>query len=186
MRYKRGSVHYIDFGPYRGSEQGGIRPGVILSNDVGNLNGPVLIVAPITTKLKNKIPTHVELDDYDFLKGKNIILMEQITTKDKKSVKEKLGTLNDTDLFKLEYYASISLQLYESNSEFEEIINLKIESLRDLKGYINIHINKFNEINSIKDDINQYNESFNQFKTFCKQHSLNYKYLYDETINILG
>ncbi len=184
MRFKRGMIYYIDFGPYRGSEQGGIRPAVILSNDIGNSKGPVLIVAPITTKQKNSIPTHVELDHYSFLRGESIILMEQITTKDKRFVKEKLGMLNDNDLFKLEYYASISLELYESNNDFKKIIKSKIEYLRDLKGYINRHVYKFNETTSIQPDIEEYNESLKQFKIFCCQHTLNYKYLYNETINI--
>lgn len=184
MKYKRGSIYYFDFGYYRGSEQGGIRPAVIISNDIGNANGPVLIVAPITSRQKNRIPTHIHLDNYSFLDDDSIILMEQIITKDKMYIKEKLGELNDNDLFKLDYYAGISLQLYNCDSEFKKLINSKVNDLNELRGYINRHVYKFKETDSIQDDIEEYNQLFSQFKTFCIQHKFQYKYLYNETINV--
>lgn len=186
MNYKRGSVYYVDFGSYaRGSEQGGIRPAVVLSNNVGNSKGPVVIFAPITSSTKkNKIPTHIELDTYEFLDNNSIVLMEQIATKDKKYIKERIGILNDVDLFKLDYYASISLDLLNKKScKFKNEIMSVINNLKELKGYINRHINKFNEIETIKDDIDEYNKLFLNFKDMCIVNNLSYKMLYNDQIN---
>lgn len=186
MNYKRGTIYYVDFGNYnRGSEQGGIRPAVVISNDIGNKNGPTIIFAPITSKNKKKIPTHIPLDTYEFLDGNNIILMEQIATKDKKFVKEKLGELNDNDIFKLDYYIGISLQLLNfNNCKLKLLINNKVNQLKDLKGYINLHICKFNEIKTIQNDINEYNKLFVEFKQICENVNINYKYLYNDKLNI--
>lgn len=186
MKFRRGDVYYFDFGEYKGSEQGGIRPAVILSNEMANSNGPVLIVAPITSKIKKKIPTHLELSNYRFLKGSiNIILMEQIVTKDKIFVKEKLGRLNDIDMYKLNYYINISLQLFETkNGEFSKVIDNKIDELLELRGYINIYYKKYKDITNIKNEIDEYESKLEDFKSFCYIHKLNYKLLYNKTVNI--
>lgn len=186
MDYKRGKIYYVDFGKYnRGSEQGGLRPAVVISNDIGNENGPTVIVAPITSKPKTTIPTHIPLDTYNFLDKNSIILMEQIATKDKKFVKERIGTLNDNDTFKLDYYISISLQLFNSrNCKLKTQINHKINQLKDLKGYINRHIYKFNETSTIQNDIVEYNKIYTEFKCICENNNINYKNLYNERLNV--
>lgn len=187
MIYERGSVYYVDFGKYdRGSEQGGIRPAVAISNNIGNKNAPIVTFAPITSSsTKNKIPTHIELDDYRFLDNKSIILMEQIITKDKRFIKEKIGRLNDNDLFKLDYYAGISLELFNNSScNLKKSLLKKVDNLKELKGYINRHVMKFNETESIKDDIIEYNNLFLDFKNICIDNKIYYKLLYNGPIAI--
>ena len=97
MVIKRGDMFYADLSPVIGSEQGGIRPVLVIQNNVGNKYSPTVIVSAITSKLnKSKLPTHIELDSEEFgLKSDSIILTEQIRTIDKSRLKEKIGHIND-------------------------------------------------------------------------------------------
>lgn len=97
MVIKRGDMFYADLSPVVGSEQGGIRPVLIIQNNIGNKYSPTVIVSAITSQLnKNKLPTHIELDSEEFgLKADSIILTEQIRTIDKSRLKEKIGHIND-------------------------------------------------------------------------------------------
>ncbi|MBO5413836.1 MAG: type II toxin-antitoxin system PemK/MazF family toxin [Clostridia bacterium] len=97
MVIKRGDMFYADLSPVVGSEQGGIRPVLVIQNNIGNKYSPTVIVSAITSQLsKNKLPTHIELDSEEFgLKADSIILTEQIRTIDKSRLKEKIGHIND-------------------------------------------------------------------------------------------
>ena len=108
VNVKRGDIFYADLSPVVGSEQGGIRPVLIVQNDVGNKHSPTVIAAAITSKInKAKMPTHIELSAQDYgLSKDSVILTEQIRTLDKKRLREKIGTLDrdrltavDTALF---------------------------------------------------------------------------------------
>ena len=100
MVIKRGDMFYADLSPVVGSEQGGIRPVLVIQNNVGNKYSPTVIVSAITSKLnKTKLPTHIELDSEEFgLKSDSIILTEQIRTIDKSRLKEKIGHINDVNV----------------------------------------------------------------------------------------
>ena len=100
MVIKRGDMYYADLSPVVGSEQGGIRPVLIIQNNIGNKYSPTVIVSAITSKLnKNKLPTHIELDSEEYgLKSDSVILTEQIRTIDKSRLKEKIGHINDTSV----------------------------------------------------------------------------------------
>lgn len=97
MVIKRGDMFYADLSPVVGSEQGGIRPVVIIQNDIGNKHSPTVIAAAITSQTgKNKLPTHIEINSEDSgLKADSIVLTEQIRTIDKSRLKEKIGHIND-------------------------------------------------------------------------------------------
>lgn len=90
MQVRRGDIYYADLSPVIGSEQGGIRPVLIIQNDIGNRHSPTVICAAITSKMnKAKLPTHVEIDAKRYQIVKNsVILLEQIRTIDKKRLKE--------------------------------------------------------------------------------------------------
>ena len=90
---KRGDIYYADLSPVVGSEQGGIRPVLVLQNDVGNKYSPTVIVCAITSKMdKAKLPTHVELSSLEYhLPKDSVALLEQIRTLDKMRLKEKLS-----------------------------------------------------------------------------------------------
>lgn len=104
MLIKRGDIFYADLSPVIGSEQGGVRPVVIIQNDVGNKYSPTTIVAAITSQLnKAKLPTHINVDAKGVPLPKNsVILLEQIRTIDKKRLRERIGkfdfsVMNDID-----------------------------------------------------------------------------------------
>ena len=89
----KGDVFYADLNPVVGSEQGGVRPVVILQNDIGNRYSPTTIVAPMTTKTKTYVPMHVKLKE-DFLAKNSILLLEQIRTIDKRRLLSKMGSIS--------------------------------------------------------------------------------------------
>jgi len=93
---KRGELYYADLSPVVGSEQGGVRPILIVQNDIGNKYSPTVIAAAITSKLnKAKLPTHIELPSKEYgLEKDSVVLLEQIRTIDKSRLKEKIGELN--------------------------------------------------------------------------------------------
>ena len=97
MQIKRGDMFYADLSPVVGSEQGGIRPVLIIQNDLGNKYSPTVIAAAITSKTsKTKLPTHIEIDSADCgLKNDSVVLAEQIRTIDKSRLKERIGHIDD-------------------------------------------------------------------------------------------
>lgn len=97
MIVKRGDMFYADLSPVVGSEQGGIRPVLIIQNDMGNKYSPTVIAAAITSQTgKNKLPTHIEIDsEASGLKADSVVLAEQIRTIDKSRLKEKIGHIDD-------------------------------------------------------------------------------------------
>ena len=115
---KRGDVYLADLSPVRGSEQGGIRPVVIIQNNTGNKYSPTVIVAAITGRInKAKIPTHVEIDKRKHKLDKDsVILLEQIRTVDKHRLKEKLTFLSDEKMKEVDNALQISLGLHEQKS----------------------------------------------------------------------
>lgn len=100
MVIKRGDMFYADLSPVVGSEQGGIRPVLIVQNDTGNKYSPTVIAAAITSQIgKNKLPTHIEIDSKEVgLKTDSIVLAEQIRTIDKSRLKEKIGHIDDSNV----------------------------------------------------------------------------------------
>ncbi|MBQ7352152.1 MAG: type II toxin-antitoxin system PemK/MazF family toxin [Clostridia bacterium] len=93
---KRGELYYADLSPVIGSEQGGIRPVLIVQNDVGNKYSPTVIVAAITSQInKAKIPTHIEINTTYGLTKDSVVLLEQIRTLDKRRLRDKIGVLDD-------------------------------------------------------------------------------------------
>lgn len=96
MIIKRGDIFYADLSPVIGSEQGGVRPILIVQNDVGNKYSPTVIAAAITSQInKAKLPTHIEIDSREYgLTKDSVILLEQIRTIDKRRLREKIGHLD--------------------------------------------------------------------------------------------
>jgi len=97
VNVKRGDVYYADLSPVIGSEQGGVRPVLVLQNNVGNKYSPTIIISAITSQInKSKLPTHIEINATDFgLSKDSVVLLEQIRTIDKKRLREKIGHLNE-------------------------------------------------------------------------------------------
>ena len=108
---KRGDVYYADLSPVVGSEQGGIRPVLIIQNNVGNKYSPTVIVSAITSQInKAKIPTHIELSAQQYnLPKDSVVLLEQIRTIDKRRLQEKITTLDDDKMKQVNRAILISL-----------------------------------------------------------------------------
>ena len=111
MEVIRGDIYYADLSPVVGSEQGGIRPVLVVQNDVGNKFSPTVIIAAITSQLdKAKLPTHIELkkEDYSLVKD-SVVLLEQIRTLDKRRLKEKISSIDIVTMQKVDVAIMISL-----------------------------------------------------------------------------
>lgn len=113
MMIRRGDVYYADLRPVVGSEQGGIRPVLIIQNDVGNKHSPTVICAAVTSKMnKAKLPTHVELTAKESgIVKDSVILLEQLRTIDKQRLREKICHIDDTLLARVNRALMISLEL---------------------------------------------------------------------------
>ena len=119
MSIKKGDLYFADLSPVTGSEQGGIRPVLVVQNDVGNKFSPTIIVAAITSR-RNKadLPTHVEIEaDGNGLSKNSVVLLEQLRTIDKRRLRERIGTIDKTRLPEVDEALSVSLGI-ENNSFF--------------------------------------------------------------------
>ncbi len=113
MNVKRGEIYYADLSPVIGSEQGGMRPVLIVQNDVGNKYSPTVIAAAITSqKYKTQLPTHISVNANNCgLQKDSVVLLEQVRTLDKKRLKERMGNLPQTEMNKIDHALSVSFGL---------------------------------------------------------------------------
>lgn len=108
--FRRGEIYYADLSPVVGSEQGGIRPILIIQNDIGNKYSPTVIAAAITSQLsKAKLPTHIELGTEFGLLKDSVVLLEQIRTLDKRRLREKIGDIPPDKMAQIDNALLISL-----------------------------------------------------------------------------
>ena len=113
MTVKRGEIYYADLSPVVGSEQGGIRPVLIVQNDLGNRYSPTVIAAAITSQRdKSKLPTHIELSSRSCgLSRDSVVLLEQVRTLDKRRLKERMGRLDEDAMARIDRALSVSFGL---------------------------------------------------------------------------
>lgn len=109
-RIKKGQVYMADLNPVRGSEQGGVRPVIIVQNNQGNMYSPTVIVAPLTSKNKKAIPTHVHLEACS-CKSDSTVLLEQIRTIDKSRLIEKIGEATCEEMEKIDKALRVSVDV---------------------------------------------------------------------------
>jgi len=112
---KRGEIYFASLNPVIGSEQGGLRPVLIIQNDIGNTYSPTTIVAAITSRMKRaKLPTHVEIkNSQSELERDSVVLLEQIRTIDKRRLQEKIATLDEESMERVKKALEISLDLVD-------------------------------------------------------------------------
>ena len=110
---KRGDIFYADLSPVVGSEQGGVRPVLIVQNDTGNKHSPTLIVATVTTKIhkKGNMPTHLLIKNNPAFREASVVQLEQIRTIDKSRIDNYLGKVTSSEMAKIEKALSISLAM---------------------------------------------------------------------------
>ena len=113
MNVKRGDIYYADLSPVVGSEQGGVRPVLIVQNDVGNKYSPTVIAAAITSQQdKSRMPTHINVNgDACGLSKDSVVLLEQVRTIDKQRLKERMGNLSQGDMNKINKALTVSFGL---------------------------------------------------------------------------
>lgn len=111
---KRGDIYYADLSPVVGSEQGGVRPVLIVQNDTGNRHSPTVIAAAITSQInKARLPTHIELNARVYgLTKDSVVLLEQIRTIDKRRLREKMGRLDETLMTQVDNALAVSFGLH--------------------------------------------------------------------------
>ncbi|NLL38304.1 MAG: type II toxin-antitoxin system PemK/MazF family toxin [Clostridiales bacterium] len=116
MNVRRGDIYYADLSPVVGSEQGGMRPVLIVQNDTGNKHSPTVIAAAITSQInKARLPTHIELSAKSYgLTKDSVILLEQIRTIDKRRLKEHMGKLDDSLMNRVDNAIAVSFGLNEA------------------------------------------------------------------------
>ncbi len=119
MNIKRGDIYYADLSPVVGSEQGGLRPVLIVQNDVGNKYSPTVIAAAITSKMgKARLPTHIDIPGAGVgLTKDSVILLEQVRTIDKKRLKEKMGHLDESTMSHVNNAIQVSFGLGGSEEQ---------------------------------------------------------------------
>ncbi len=112
---RRGDIFFADLNPVVGSEQGGVRPVLVVQNDVGNKYSPTVIVAAVTSQInKSKLPTHVEIGALgNGLNKDSVVLMEQLRTIDKKRLKERIGRVDDEIIAQVNEALTISLGIID-------------------------------------------------------------------------
>lgn len=182
---KRSDIYYANMGSGEGSEQSGIRPVVIIQNDLGNTYSPTVIVATITSQLsKAKLPTHVLIQDYEKygLNKESVVLLEQLRTIDKKRLLQYVGTLDELMMAKVDRAMSISVDL----SKKLPIDMIKID--RYIKNKIKNELDYIHRIESIIADtesaivrrnlLEERQSYLDNLEEYCKNNGLNYRDFY--------
>lgn len=181
--YKRGDVFWARLGEGEGSEQSGLRPVVVIQNDIGNKFSPTVIVVIATTKTKNKLPTHFLLssDKYDRLKYDTLIMTEQVRTLDKRRLGDHIASLDDIDTAILDKTLSISVQIDRINSDVMNEINTIKNRVIELDGFICGWARKGKSLIDLQDDFVERDSLLSELKTICRKYDMVYSNVYDET-----
>ncbi len=112
---RRGDIYYADLSPVVGSEQGGVRPVLIIQNDVGNRYSPTVIAAAITSRTgKTKLPTHIEISTETGLARTSVVLLEQVRTLDKRRLRDRMGHIDENTMTRVNDAISVSFGLGSS------------------------------------------------------------------------
>ena len=107
---KRGQIYYADLSPAKGSEQGGVRPVIVVSNNIGNKHAPTITICPITSQVKNSLPTHTYIATKENISG--TIICEQIRTIDKSRLRKLCDIATAEDMRRLDKAIKIALAIY--------------------------------------------------------------------------
>lgn len=186
FQYKRGQIFFSELEGTKFSEQGGVRPVVIIQNDIGNRYSPTIIVAPITSQLtKAKLPTHVKVDN-SVLDRNSIILTEQLRTIDKRRLRKYIGVDSQETMDKVNKALLISLELDQDRDRKHQLdlINKQLEEIKGLDIFICRWISKGGALNSIKEDVMELNIRIKELSEKCNKLNINinYEIKYDKLI----
>lgn len=131
---KRGDIFYADLSPVTGSEQGGVRPVLVIQNNMGNYYSPTVIVAAITAReTKSKLPTHILLPVAEGIAKDSVILLEQLRTIDKSRLRDRITHVDDDVMTKVDLGLSISLGVVEGTWTYAEVNHINAQGHHDNK-----------------------------------------------------
>ncbi|HBJ1650404.1 TPA: type II toxin-antitoxin system PemK/MazF family toxin [Clostridium botulinum] len=182
MNVKRGDIFFANLTGVVGSEQGGIRPVVVIQNNTGNLHSPTIIVATITSQTKASLPTHVTIKGYG-LKKESIVLLEQVRTIDKCRLKGYIGHVDELMMKKIDKAKEISMSdasVLKPIDRLSEELKGRIQiMLENVCSYERAIANRKNNNNNFRDMCLSERELWlDTLKDFCKRNNLNYKNYY--------
>lgn len=195
--FRRGYVYWVDFGLSKGSEQGGVRPSVIIQNDVGNRYSPTVIVCPITSEIKKKeLPTHVYLNDYKKygLKTPCQVIAEQMKTIDKRQIGDYIGEIDIEVMDKVDRAIEISVNVGSAKSSYlpreVKVIKEKVEEIKDLDKFIRMWFSKNDDIDRISCYIKDREIAIKDLERYAKMNNINYREYYspmrEERVRMVG
>ena len=183
---RRGQIYWVDFVGGVGSTQNGIRPAVIVSNNVGNKYSPVIIVSPLTTKLSKKpLPTHIKIDDYKRagLNKESQILAEQIITVSKEQVGEYIGSLEQGTMDKLNRALSISLELVNKRESIEVETAKKIASdISKIDEFVKMWLDYNSDITPIQVQMSERERKIKTLVKYATDKGLDYRNYYNPSL----
>lgn len=180
LQIKRGDIYYVDFGETKGSEQGGIRPCVIIQNDIGNKFSPTVIVNCITSQIaKAKLPTHVEISSKSGLKKDSIVLCEQVKTIDKTRLIKYIGRVDGAIMNKIDIANGVSIGLEKPKNNIIRIIENKLKQIEENEIVIaNMTMNGFKNEEIISHFVKGREIGLKDLEVFCKENNIDYRRYY--------
>lgn len=181
---KRGDIHFANLTGVVGSEQGGIRPVVVIQNNTGNLHSPTIIVATITSQTKASLPTHVTITGYG-LKKESIVLLEQIRTIDKCRLKGYIGHVDELMMKKIDKAKEISMSDTSTLKPIDRLsdkLKNKVQIMLDnIATYEKAIVNRKNNNNNFREMCLSERELWlDTLQEFCERNNLNYKNYYTQ------
>lgn len=194
---KRGDIYWVDFGITKGSEQGGIRPSVVIQNDIGNKFSPTVIVCPISSEIKKKeLPTHVLISDYHKygLKQLSQVMTEQMKVRDKTQLGDYIGTMDAQVMSRIDKAIEISVNVGSAKNIVEsrevKVIKEMIEEVKDLDKFIKMWLRKNNDINNIQGYIKDREIVIKDLERYARINNIDYREYYspmrNERIRMVG
>ena len=185
--YKRGQIYNATLSGTQGSEQGGLRPVLIVQNNIGNKFSPTITIVPLTSELtKARLPTHVELEGYG-LNFKSVILIEQIRTIDKRRLRDYIGQLNEELMEKVNKGILIHNGII---NEKEELVKEKISDVEGLDKFICRWLLAGGAIKDIESYIKEIKYKINEINNIIYKYRINiklnveYQYVMEDVINL--
>ena len=186
---KRGDVYWVDFGTTKGSEQGGVRPAVVIQNDIGNKFSPTVIVCPISSEIKKKeLPTHVLISDYHKygLKQLSQVMTEQMKVRDKTQLGDYIGTMDTQIMSKIDRAIEISVNVGSAKNTIDsrevKTIKVKVEKIKILDSFLETWFSQKSDIDTVKGFLQERADRIEDLERFAKYCNLDYKEYYSPMI----
>jgi len=182
---KRACIHWVDFGETKGSEQGGIRPAIIIQNDIGNKYSPTVIVCPISSEIKKKeLPTHVYLENwrtYGLTKPSQVIT-EQIRTRDKAQLGDYIGCVDVDTMNKIDKAIEISVQVGSAKNIIEprEVreSKRKAQEIREIDSFLRMWFLKNDDMSKVQEYIKDREIMIKDLELYSTRYNLDYREFY--------